>query len=224
MAFDLSLGRRGRFADESALFWPVWGARMLAAPLVRSASSRALRPGPPVARWGLRRAGFGRSGSSPLDRLMAASTNELAVLVLLVSILAVNAFFFRFQDGIAAINDLVDDSTSVSVAWMRPDNFDEHNAYRFLAFLVCAGSTLAWLSLARRRRALLQAPTVLLPILGGLVLAVAMGLWALPYSAAVPGRARTGAPGRRDLLRGRTPGVLICCSSARRATRHARVS
>jgi len=182
MAFDLSLGRRGRFADESALFWPVWGARMLVAPLVRSAfvvvpSVLAVL----VARWGLRRAGFGRTGRSPLDRLMAASTNQLAVLVLLVSILAVNAFFFRFQDGIAAINDLVDDSTSVSVAWMRPDNFDEHNAYRFLAFLVCAGSALAWLSLARRRRALLQTPTVLLPILGGLVLAVAMGLWALPY-------------------------------------------
>ena len=173
---------RGRFADESALFWPVWGARMLVAPLVRLAfvavpSVLAVL----VARWGLRRAGFGRTGRSPLDRLMAASTNQLAVLVLLVLIWAVNAFFFRFQDGIAAINDLVDDSTSVSVAWMRPDNFDEHNAYRFLAFLVCAGSALAWLSLARRRRALLQTPTVLLPILGGLVLAVAMGLWALPY-------------------------------------------
>ena len=182
MAFDLSLGRRGRFADESALWWPVWGVRMLLAPLIRSmfvvvpAILVAF-----VARWGLRRVSLWGIGRSPFDRLMAASTSQLAMAVLLASILAVNAFFLRFQEAVGAISNLVSDSTAIPLTWLRPDNFQEHNSYRYLAFLVCAGSALAWFSLARRRRALLQPPNVLLPVLGGLVLAVAMGLWALPY-------------------------------------------
>jgi hypothetical protein len=182
MAFDLSLGRRGPFADESALLWPIWGARMLVTPLVQSALF--LVPAilaVSLLRWGARRMRVGRARLSPLERLRTASTRQLATLVLLASILAVNAFFFRFQNGVAATANLVADSVSTDIGWMRPENFDEHNAYRFVAFLVCAGSSLAWLWLARRRRALLQPPTVLLPILGALVLAVALGLWALPY-------------------------------------------
>ncbi len=182
MAFDLSLGRRGRFADESVLLWPVWGARMLVVPAIQSAflvvpTALVVLLG----RWGMRRAGLWRSGRSPLERLLAASTKQLALLMLLASTLAVNLFFFRFQNGVGAISNLVSDSAEFSLMWLRPDNFDEHNSYRFFAFLVCAGSALGWYSLARRRRALLQPPNVLLPILGGLVLAVAMGLWALPY-------------------------------------------
>jgi hypothetical protein len=204
MAFDLSFGRRGRFADESALLWPVWGARMLVAPLTRT-TFFLLPPllGVLVARWGLRRVGLWQPGWSPLSR---ASTNQLAVLVLLASILAVNAFFFRFQDGVDAVRALVTDSPSASanLTWLRENNFDEHNSYRFMSFLVCAGSALAWLALSRRRRALFQAPTVLLPILGSLVLAVALGLWALPY---------------RVLFQSRLPPVLLGTESCYEAGR-----
>ena len=134
-----------------------------------------------LGRWGIRRAGLWRSSRSPLERLLAASTKQLALLMLLASTLAVNLFFFRFQEAVGAISNLVSDSDAFALTWLRPDNFNEHNSYRFFAFLVCAGSALGWYSLAHRRRALLQPPNVLLSILGGLVLAVAMGLWALPY-------------------------------------------
>ena len=182
MAFDLSLGRRGRFADESVLLWPVWGGRMLVVPAIQTAF--LLVPSALVVllgRWGIRRAGLWRSSRSPLERLLAASTKQLALLMLLASTLAVNLFFFRFQEAVGAISNLVSDSDAFALTWLRPDNFNEHNSYRFFAFLVCAGSALGWYSLAHRRRALLQPPNVLLSILGGLVLAVAMGLWALPY-------------------------------------------
>lgn len=182
MAFDLSLGRRGRFADESVLLWPVWGARMLVAPAIRSAFYLVpIAMGVFLVRWVTRRAVFWRSGRSPLERLLAASTWQLGLLLLIASTLAVNLFFFRYQEGVGAISNLVNDSRALPLTWLRPDNFKEHNDYRFVAFLVCAGSALGWYSLARRRRALLRPPNVLLLMLGGLVLAVAMGLWALPY-------------------------------------------
>ena len=77
MAFDLSLGRRGRFADESVLLWPVWGARMLVVPGTQAAF--LLVPSALVfliGRWGIRRAGLWRSSRSPLERLLAASTKQ----------------------------------------------------------------------------------------------------------------------------------------------------
>ena len=116
-----------------------------------------------------------------------------------------------------AISDLVSDSdASATLAWLRPDNFDEHNSYRFFAFLVCAGSALGWYSLAHRRRALLQPPNVLLPILGGLVLAVAMGLWALPYRLLFQAEFEKVRMGAGGLLRGRTAGggLLLFCPTS----------
>jgi hypothetical protein len=182
MAFDLSVGRTGRFTDESALSWPVWGARMLVAPLVRFVF--VLLPvvlGILIVRRAPAWLGLSRYARWPFERLMRASTNQLAMAVLVASVVAVNLFFLRFQNAVAGLSELVSDSPSVNVAWLRPDNFDEHNSYRFLSFLMCAGMVSGWTVLARRRPALFHAPTSLLAVLGALVLAIALGLWALPY-------------------------------------------
>jgi hypothetical protein len=182
IAFDLALGRSGRFADESAMWWPVWGLRMQIAPLVRFVF--VLLPivvGVVLVRRVLAWLHLSRYARRPFQWFTAASTGQLAMLVLLGSIAALNVFVLRFQSAVAGLRDLVSDAASADVLWLRPDNFDEHNSYRFLAFLTWSVPTLAWLSIARRRPALFQAPTVLLPVLGALVLAIALALWALPY-------------------------------------------
>jgi hypothetical protein len=105
----------------------------------------------------------------------------MAVALLLANIVTVNLFVWYFVTALEAISALVSDTASASVSWMRPDNFSEHNHYRFVALMNWIGFTVGWCVLARRWRRRLEAPPALVAVLGVLVLSVSLALWALPY-------------------------------------------
>jgi hypothetical protein len=113
--------------------------------------------------------------------LVSLSAGWLAVLLLLVSILAVNLFVWRFEPALSALIALVGDTKSPTLGWLRVENFDDHNRYRYLAFVIWAAPAWGWWMVARRRRRRLEPPGIVLAVLGTLVLSLGLGLWALPY-------------------------------------------
>jgi hypothetical protein len=214
MAFNLALSRTGRFADESPLWWPVWGVRMLIAPVVVSGFSLlpvvlivlAIRSAVSGVNWP-------RSVRAFFGWWSSASAAKLAVVVLLGSVLGVNLFVWRFEPGISALSALIGDASSEALPWLRPDNFDQHNLYRYVSFLLWTASACGWWIVARRRRRRLQGPGLLLSVLGGIVLSLALALWALPYRLLWQAeRQRVQLAGESCYVTGRQmPDLLLFC-------------
>jgi hypothetical protein len=177
-AFDQALGRTGRFDDESFVWWPVWGVRMLFAPVVVCAFFSL-----PVVLVTMLVRRFAAPGwARKLSALVAApSANQLALLVLTASVLGVNLFVWGFAPAISAISSIATNEPAASLGWLREDNSDGHNLYRYLSFFLWVLSAWGWIVVGRRRKRRLETTTVALSILGALVLCVALALWALPY-------------------------------------------
>jgi hypothetical protein len=179
LMYDTALGRTGRFDTEPALWWPVWGVRMLNAPLVIVAMlSVPVFAGVMLTRWLWTKSGW----ASPFARFARIPSYQLGLAVLLASVVALNTFFIRFNDAFQALGEL----TSAGVAadrlvWLNPENYAEHNLYRFASLVLWFGMTLAWAALLRRRRDLLQAPWIVLPLLGVVVIGAALTVWSMPY-------------------------------------------
>jgi hypothetical protein len=113
--------------------------------------------------------------------LAAASANELGLLVLAASVLGVNLFVWSFAPAIGAISSIATNEPASSLGWLREENSDAHNLYRYLSFFLWTLSAWGWVVVSRRRKRRLDATTVALSVLGALVLCVSLALWALPY-------------------------------------------
>lgn len=176
--FDRALGRTGRFDDESFVWWPVWGVRMLFAPVVVCAffSLPVVLVAMLVRRFGA--PAWGRKLSA---LVAAASANQLAILVLAGSVLGVNLFVWGFTPAIGALFSIATNEPMSTLAWLREENNDAHNLYRYSSFFLWTLSAWGWIVVGRRRKRRLEATTVALSVLGALVLCVALALWALPY-------------------------------------------
>jgi hypothetical protein len=175
------LGKTGRFADESALWWPFWGFRMLFAPIVISAVIAVpLVVSTYGGMWIARALGWPRRWR-PLSALRRVSPSTLARVALAASAVGLYLFVWRFLPMIGAFQALYGDVDVTRFAILRPDNFDEHNAYRYAAFLLLALSTAAWTAIVVRRSRGSERVGVVAPAAGLLVICCAVALWAMPY-------------------------------------------
>jgi hypothetical protein len=96
-------------------------------------------------------------------------------------VLGVNLFVWSFAPAIGAISSIATNEPASSLGWLREENSDSHNLYRYLSFFLWTLSAWGWVAVSRRRKRRLDATTVALSVLGALVLCVSLALWALPY-------------------------------------------
>ena len=181
--YNESLGRTGRFDDDSPIWWPLWGLRMLFAPMMVSAI--VLAPTLLVAAaayWAARQLGWSgsmRAITGPLSRL---PLSRCALLVLAGSAVGVYLFVWRFTDMFNAFPALPDETARLAdFAVLRPENFPEHNLYRYAAFLLIVAQVMAWAAIAVRRARRSERIGLAAPIGGVILLAGALTLWAMPY-------------------------------------------
>jgi hypothetical protein len=181
-AYDMSLGRTGRFDDESPLWWPFWGFRMLFAPTVLSAA--VLLPVVVMTigiAWAARRIGVSGRRRSLTAVVSTLPLAKLATGVFVGSAIALYLFVWRFLPMISAFQALIGDATSENIAILRPENFSEHNAYRYAAFLLLVVPALACGMIAARRANRSESVGFVAPLAGVVVLGGALALWAMPY-------------------------------------------
>jgi serine/threonine protein kinase len=181
--FNSSLGRTARFDDDSPLWWPVWGLRMLFAPLMLS--TIVLIPTILVAAavyFAARRLGWSRAARMITEPVSRLPLERCALLVLTGSATALYLFVWRFTGMFNAFPALIDDaSETADFAVLRPENFAEHNLYRYAAFLLIVAQLIAWAAIAVRRARRSERIGLVAPIGGVILLSGAVTLWAIPY-------------------------------------------
>jgi hypothetical protein len=181
--YNSSLGRIGSFDNDSPLWWPLWGLRMLFAPLM--ISGIVLVPTIVIgaaAVWGARRIGWSRGAPSIARALSRLPLARCALLVLAGSAAAMYLFVWRFATMLNAFAALIDDTSDPKTfAVLRPENYQEHNLYRYVAFLLIVVQIGAWVAIALRRAKRPERPGMVGPVGGVILLIGALTVWAVPY-------------------------------------------
>jgi hypothetical protein len=188
-AYDLTLGRSGKFATESPLDWWVWGFRSLVAPtfwilatvvVVRLSHFvlRTLARAARVRRIGERVAAVGRSTAVRLGLDNAIAAGQILVVLQAVTVAWV---FWHFFDLIAAFTSVISYADASTLSPLAPDNSPHQEDYRTVLPVLIFAMTAAWVRVLRwRRRSGLQGDR--LTLVAGAALAIALVFLAqVPY-------------------------------------------
>jgi predicted Ser/Thr protein kinase len=161
ISYNQPLGLIGSFANESALWWPVWGLRSLVAVVggivllslllvaVTGAGRLAFAAIGPLRRWC---APLFRSADR-LSKLVRGTPNAvIAPALLLLQIIAVGFLLWRFQSIISGIDSFIMKRLPSDLWALRPQNRQEHRLLSETLIVELLVFGLAWYWILRRGR------------------------------------------------------------------------
>jgi hypothetical protein len=160
LAFDLTLGRLGGFSHESALGWWIWGLRSLVAPAFYVVFTLGLLRGVGLIWRLLAWLRPVRTVSGRVTRLVRSATARMHLdspaaagqAILVVQIVVLVLFCWRFSNLIGAFTSNISTASSSTLAPLAPGNEAAHDAYRLVLPLIVLGMVLAWMRVWRWER------------------------------------------------------------------------
>jgi serine/threonine-protein kinase len=216
-AFNLTLGRE-RFADESAVEWPIWGVRALLAPAVymgmmflAAVLARWILVGAAAVLRRLLPAPARRAHAAVIERLRTVNPNTIVRLVAIAGVAALVGIWWQFWDLINSIFAYVDTAGPGAHAPLAPANEVERFLYRRsleLTMLVVGLGLYRAFRVRRESGARLDTAAVA-SALGALAIALLMTV--IPYRIAWQGNQfpRARLDGLRCYVIGQDAGTLL---------------
>lgn len=153
-ALDSGLRRTGGFREGGPLWWPVWGAMTLTAPLLMTAAGAlVLAVCLPLLRLLARVTGVLGALRAAARWLDAVRTGVLAQWLLALNLAALAAFLWYFLPLLAAMEAFSTGGPSGRLRLLASDHGSLHAAYRQLGTMLLVVFAAGWYSLGTRLRA-----------------------------------------------------------------------